>query len=66
MPGYRLYWMNELGHIEQVGEFHAEDDPSAIAAVERSRGRAPLELWCGARKVKHWDPVPESSPAASA
>ena len=66
MPGYRLYWLTELGHIEQVGDFEAQDDSSAIAAVERSRGHAPLELWCGTRKVRHWDPVPVSSPTMSA
>ena len=42
--------MNELGHIEQAGEFDAENDATAIAAVERVRGRASLELWCGSQK----------------
>lgn len=66
MPGYRLYWMTELGHIEQVGEFDADDDTTAIAAVERSRGNASVELWCGTRKVKHWDAIAVSSPTVSA
>jgi hypothetical protein len=66
MPGYRLYFMNELGHIEQVGEFDADDDDIAIAAVERARGIAPMELWCRTHKVKHWDAIPVSSPTVSA
>lgn len=66
MPNYRLYWMNELGHIEQVGEFDSDDDATAIAAVERARGNAPMELWCGTQKVKHWDAIPVSSPTVSA
>lgn len=65
MLHYRLYWMNELGHIEQAGEFDAENDATAIAAVERVRGRASLELWCGSQKVKHWDAIPVSSPTES-
>lgn len=65
MSDYRLYWMNELGHIERVGEFDAEDDATAIATVEQSRGHSPLELWCGTRKVKCWDVSPVSSPNVS-
>lgn len=66
MPGYRLYFMNELGHIEQVGEFDADDDDTAIAAVERARGIAPMELWSRTHKVKHWDAIPMRSPTVSA
>ena len=66
MPGYRLYWMNELGHIERVGEFDADDDDQAIVAVERSGVHAPVELWCGTQKVKQWDAVPVSAPTLSA
>ena len=58
MPDFRLYLINELGHIEAAGNFFADDDPTAVAAVERTRGRLPLELWCGSRKVHHWDAVP--------
>ena len=64
MPGYRLYFMNGLGHIEQVGEFDADDDATAIAAVERARGSTEMELWCGTQKVKHWEAVLDSSPTA--
>ena len=42
MLHYRLYWMNELGHIEQAGEFDAENDATAIAAamVRHPKGEA--------------------------
>ena len=66
MPSYRLYWMNELGHIEQVGEFDSDDDATAVAAVEYARGNSSMELWCGTQKVKHWDAVPVSPPTVSA
>lgn len=66
MPGYRLYFLNDLGHIEQVGEFDADDDTAAIAAVERARGNAQMELWCGTHKVMHWDAILASSPTVSA
>ncbi len=66
MSDYRLYWMNELGHIEQVGEFESDDDAIAIAAVEHARGNAPMELWCGTQKVKHWDAMPVGSPTVLA
>ena len=66
MPGYRLYFLNDLGHIEQVGEFDADDDATAIAAVERARSNAQMELWCGTDKVMHWDACLASSPTVSA
>ena len=44
----------------------ADDDASAIAAVERARGNAQMELWCGTHKVMHWDACPVSSPTVSA
>ena len=57
--------LNELGHIEQAGEFDAENAATAIAAVEHVRGKASLELWCGSQKVKHWDAIPVSWPTES-
>ena len=66
MPDYRLYLMNEGGHIVQVGEFDADDDASAIAAVNRARGNGQMELWCGTHKVMHWDASPVNSPTVSA
>ena len=55
-----------LGHIEQVGEFDADDDATAVAAVERARGSAEMELWRGTQKVMHWDVLTVNSPAVSA
>jgi hypothetical protein len=54
MPDYRLYLINELGHIMSAGNFFAEEDTAAIRAVEQARGCFPMELWCGARKVHQW------------
>jgi hypothetical protein len=58
MPDYRLYFMNDGGHIEEAGEFQADDDATAIAAVNRARGNGRMELWCGTHKVMRWDPSP--------
>ena len=66
MPSYRLYFMNDRGHIEQVGEFDADDHTDAIAAVDCARGNSQMELWCGTHKVMHWDASPISSPSVSA
>ena len=52
MAYYRLYFMDpRSGHIAAFEEIEAESDDDAVAAAERYRGRQPLELWCGGRKV---------------
>jgi hypothetical protein len=66
MPGYRLYFLSDLGHIEQVGEFNPDDDTGVIAAVERARGNAQMELWCGTHKVMQWEAILARSPTVSA
>ena len=66
MPDYRLYFINDGGHIKQVGEFHADDDTSAIAAVNCARGKDRMELWCGTHKVMHWDASSFNPPTLSA
>ena len=66
MPDYRLYFMNDGGHIAQVGEFNADDDTTAIAAVNSAGGNGQMELWCGTRKVMHWDASPANSSKVSA
>ena len=59
MPDYRLYRMNpHSGHIEGVEEFHSGDDIEAILLVQNRRRDTPAELWCGARKVLHFDAPP--------
>lgn len=66
MSDYRLYLMNDGGHIVQVGEFHAHDNTTAIGAVERARGNDQMELWCGTHKVMHWDAKAVNLPEVSA
>lgn len=59
MPAYRLYFIDgHSGHIVKSLDFGAEDDRDAIAKVGELHGTMEMELWCGARKVHHWDPAP--------
>ena len=56
MPDYRLYRMDpHSGHIEGVEEFHSGDDVEAILLVQNRPRAAPVELWCGGRKVLRLD-----------
>lgn len=59
---FRLYFMSlRSGHIERFAEFEAPDDVAAIALASEHEGEQPLELWCGHRKVKRFDPAPNPS-----
>ena len=50
---YRLYLLaNPDGRFMGFEEFDAPDDVEAVRHAERFRGRHPLELWCGRRRVK--------------
>ena len=62
MSDFRLYLLDRFsGHIQQVEEFPAGSDAEAIACVERRKDRVPTELWCGSRKVRRFDALPESA-----
>ena len=64
MPDYRLYRMNpHNGHIDDVEEFHSGDDVEAILLVQNRPRAAPVELWCGGRKVVRLDAAPEGAAA---
>ena len=54
MCGYRLYILNDKGHIRSAIDLECEDDAHAIHLAETSLN-APLELWQGARLVKKLD-----------
>ena len=60
--GYRLYVMNNAGHIREAAEFECADDRAALDYVaDHLDGRA-VELWNGARlvaKVSQVDPKAE-------
>lgn len=54
---YRLYFLQSVERlISYSHEFEAEDDAHAISVAESWREGRRAELWCGARKVKAWDP----------
>lgn len=57
---YRLYVLSAPeGRFVRFEEIEANDDVEALRLAEPFSGDRPLELWCGARKVR-------SIPAASA
>jgi hypothetical protein len=58
MTYYRLYFFGGgNGPIANVRELETADDAAAIAAAERLRGMAAMELWCRGRKVRRWEAV---------
>ena len=58
MTYYRLYFFaGGNGPIANVRELETSDDDAAIAAAERLRGMAAMELWCRGRKVWRWEEV---------
>ena len=54
---YRLYFFDRAGHIERFCELEKDSDLEAIA-VAGDLGRCqPMELWCGKRLVRRFDPI---------
>lgn len=54
MPDYRLYFLDERGHIGGVVELAcADDDEAAERAQAHSDGR-PMELWRRDRQVRRF------------
>jgi hypothetical protein len=52
MIPYRLCYLNpKTNHVDRERQIEAADDVDAIHAARESDHR-PLELWCGARKVR--------------
>lgn len=49
---YRLYLLNDAGHIVEAVELECGDDAEAIEAAEKHRGRNDVELWEHSRLVK--------------
>jgi len=52
MPDYRLYFLDETGHIRHAIELDCETDADAIALVDRHRDGRAMELWHLARQVR--------------
>ena len=68
MAEYRLYLMDRFtGHIDGVETLSSADDVGAICLVQERRGDAPMELWCGGRKIRRFEPAPDvAAPAWNA
>jgi hypothetical protein len=63
MSYYRLYHMDlRTGHIIRFEEMEAVGDEEAIARADRCSHSAPMELWCGGRKVHRFEPSSIKSP----
>lgn len=60
MPYYRLYFLDETGHIWLADPMDCDDDDAAIAAVEAHRAKRnhlhAMELWQQGRRVKQFPP----------
>ncbi len=55
MSGYRLYFLDDQGHIVNHAEWLGEDDGEAEQqAAAQHDGRA-MELWSGKRVVRRFD-----------
>jgi hypothetical protein len=59
MLGYRLYFMDDAGHIVGAAEALHDADDQAIEWAERQLDGQDLELWSGARVVAK---LPKSHP----
>ncbi len=63
MQTYRLYTLKEAdGAFTGFEDLEALDDVEAVRIAKGFTGAAPMELWCGKRKVKTF-PVVEPQAA---
>jgi hypothetical protein len=51
MAGYRLFCLDEGGHITDRRDFDAEDDDAAIAVARTTYAHTRCELWELGRRV---------------
>jgi hypothetical protein len=42
---YRLYFLDDLGHIRRAVDLECDGDAAAIQAVEKHRDGMAMELW---------------------
>jgi hypothetical protein len=52
MHDYKLYYLDEAGHIVQAVVLNADDDEAAVAEAESRRDQRRMELWRRARLVR--------------
>jgi hypothetical protein len=50
---YRLYFLEQSGHIRGFEAFEAANDEAAISKAALAEKPA-MELWCERRRVKQW------------
>ena len=51
MSEYKLYFLDDAGHIARAMDLECRDDRDAIAAAHAHPGEHGAELWQSARKV---------------
>ncbi|WP_174273569.1 hypothetical protein [Sphingomonas bacterium] len=56
MRYYRLYFIDSLGHIEDVRECMLADDAAAIAEARRLNHASVIEIWCQGSKIVDVEP----------
>jgi hypothetical protein len=54
LPYYRLYHLRP-GHFARSNELEADDDVGAVRRARSILMGDPAELWCGERKVTHFN-----------
>lgn len=54
MTDYRLYFLDETGHIREALELDCRDDDEAITLAEARREGGPIELWQRSRVVRRF------------
>ena len=67
MNYYRLYVLSAPdGRFVGFEEIEAPDDVEAVRRADRFVGERPLELWCGARKVRSFAAAVSAAAKAAA
>jgi hypothetical protein len=57
MPEYRVYLMDQHGHIVRREEFELPDDERALAKAKQYGEGRPVELWSGIELIARIPPV---------
>ncbi len=62
MPDYRLYFLDDRGHVRHALDLRdCKDDSHAVAVITESLVEAPMELWQGDRLVQSFGPKEASA-----
>jgi hypothetical protein len=62
MEGYRLYFLDDHGHIRHAKDLSCSSDQAAIEMVEQHRDGSDMELWQRDRLVKAISKTPSPGP----